>query len=617
MRFLNKIQIWIFSVLLFCVLFVHAFAQPPLKRRSQENAEERRQFRIAQKLQVANKHEQAAAILEKLYENRPESEQYYRELLESLLSLSRIEEALKLIEKKKTHDPLNPRYAIDYGRVLYKTGKEKEGKKIWKHALEEHRNNVAVFTLVANAMLSHNLFDEAIEVYKRGYELHPKRTYFLQNIASIHRNRFEYSEALEYYLEYLRKEPNRHHAITRQILSMEVDTDDIDDLAKLLEKEAKESPDIPELQMAAAKFYQKYQRFDKALEIYENLENDKTKGKYLMDFGRTMQADSLYQLALRSYEVIANRFPKSAYLFSAYLGAAKCNLELAQLKNEQQYAEKAIGIINLVRQKYPNHTEVAELGLVEGLIYKEFFFDVDKAIEIFKDISSTYAKHQQIFERAKLFLGECYLIRSDLDKAAVTLRNIQSEAMISQALHLLAKIEFYRGNYSESTNYVNRVIQLEGTSGTVTNDALQLQMLLAQAESSPKALELYAEADLLLFQDKKSQAISKMENALAENPPDNLKAQLLLDAAKLSREIGKPNEALEFCNKLIKDSTMITYADEALFLMAIIFEKDVGDLSHAFQLYDRLLIEFPESQFSHKARFRLSQIRNHMEEVMP
>ena len=57
-------------------------------------------------------------------------------------------------------------------------------------------------------------------------------------------------------------------------------------------------------------------------------------------------------------------------------------LELAEIKNDQQYSEKAISIIRLVRQKYPNHPEVAELSLVEGLIYKKFFFDIDKAIEV-------------------------------------------------------------------------------------------------------------------------------------------------------------------------------------------------------------------------------------------
>lgn len=617
MRIFNIKENWILSFLFIPVLFISALGQLPINKNAQENADEQRLFRLAQQLQSADKHEQAVAILRKLYEDKPGTEQYYKELLQSLLLLSRTEDALTLIAKQKSFDPANPRYDIDDGIVLYSNGQEEEAKKIWRNAVDNNNGNVAVFTLVANAMLTYGLYDDVIEVYKKGYALYPKRTYFLQNIANIYRNRFQYKKALQYYLEYLRGEPKNIYTITRQILSMEIANNEIDESANLLEKEAKKSTDIPEFQMLVAKFYQKYQKYDKALKVYETLEDNKTQGKYLLDFGRTMQADSLYQLALQSYEIIIDRFPNSPYLLAAYLGTARSNLDLAQIKNDQQYSQNAIAVINLVRQKYPNHPEVAELSLIEGLIYKKFFFDIDKAIEVFKKISDTYVKEPEIFEKANLLLGECFLIRGDLFKAAERLKKIQSSILAAQALYLIAKIEFYQSNYSKSTEYLSHIIQLEGTRGTVTNDALDLQLLIAQAQSTPDILALYAEADLLLYQDKKSQAISKLENALDKNPPGNLKATMLLKAAKLSHDIGKANEALDFCNKLISDSTITIYADEALFVMATIFEKDIGDLTHAFQLYDRLLVEFPESQFSNAARDRLNEIRNQIQKVMP
>lgn len=607
---------WIFSFLL-PVLFSLNVAGQQTDNQSQQTEVERGQFRIARKLMQADKYEQAAAILERLYQNSPGSEQYYGELLQALLSLNRITDALDLIDKQKIFDPLNPRYQVDHGSVLYKADREKEALKLWETALDIHKNNVAVFTLLANAMLNQNLYDEAIEVYKTGFEIHPKRIYFLQNIANIYRSRFQNAKALEYYLEYLEKEPNMFASTMRQVLSMEIPDNELEDLAGLIEKESKKFPDIPELRILLAKFYQKYQAYNRALSVYETLEDDKSQGRYLLDFGKAMQADSLFELALRSYDAIIGRFPQSHLLFTAYLGAAKCNLELAHSKNEQQYAEQAIFIINLVREKYPRHPEVAELSLVEGLIYKQFFFDIDNAIRIFAMISDSYTKNPEIFEKACLFLGECYLMKGDLDNALESLEKIQTNAFLTHALILQAKIEFYRGNYSECKDNLDRIIQLEGIGGTVTNDALELKLLLAEAESTPEILGLYGEADLLLFQDKKSEAVSKLESALERNPSINLKARLLLKAARLSQEIGKSIQAIDFCNKLISDSSMIPYADEALFLMANIFEKDIGDLTRAFQLYDRLLVEFPESQFSHSARTRLGKIRNQMQEAMP
>jgi tetratricopeptide (TPR) repeat protein len=617
MKVFNIKENWILSFLFLSVLITSILGQLPIDKNAQENADEQRLFRLAQKFQLADKHEQAIAILKKLYEDKPGTEKYYKELLQSLIQLSRTEDAIALIAKQRSFDPTNPRYDVDYGSVLYSTGQEKEAKKIWRDAVDNNNGNVAIFTLVANTMLTYGLYDDVIEVYKRGYGLYPKRTYFLQNIANIYRNRFQYKKAMEYYLEYLRNEPKNIYSITRQILSMEIDNKEVDEIANQLEEEAKRSKDIPEFQMLVAKFYQKYQKCDKALKVYETLENNTTQGKYLLDFGKTMQADSLYQLALQSYEIVINRYPNSPYLLTAYLGKARSNLELAQIKNDQQYSQHAIAVINLVRQKYHDHPEVAELSLIEGLIYKKFFFDIDKAIEIFKEISETYGKNPEIFERANLLLGECYLIRGDLSKAAVRLKKIQSNRRAAQALYLLAKIEFYQSDYTKSTEYLNNIIQLEGTGGTVTNDALDLQILISQAQTTPDILALYAEADLLLYQDKKSQAISKLQNALDKNPSGNLKAIILLKAARLSQDIGKANEALSFCNKLISDSTLTIYADEALFVMATIFEKDIGDLTHAHQLYDRLLVEFPESQFSNAARDRLNEIRNEKQDIIP
>lgn len=616
MQIFNKKAKWISYFLLVLLFSVNAIGQQA-DNRNQQTDEERSQFRIARKLMQADKYEQAAVILEKLYQSKPGTEQYYGELIQALLSLNRTDDAFNLIDTQKKFDPLNPRYEVDYGSALYKADRQKEAVKVWKAALDTYKNNVAVFTLVANAMLNQNLYDEAIEAYKIGFEAHSGRSYFLQNIANIYRSRFQNSKALEYYLEYLEKEPTMYVATMRQVLSMEVEDKELEDLAGLIEKEARKFPNIPELKILLAKFYQKYQAYNRALSVYETLEDNKTQGKYLLDFGRAMQADSLFELALRSYDTILSRFPQSPFLFTAYLGAAKSNLELAQAKNDQEYAKQAIVIINLVREKYPNHPEVAELSLVEGLIYKEFFFDIDNAIRIFTMISESDNRNPEILDRASLSLGECYLMKGDLDNAEAALKKIQLKSFAPNALILQAKIEFYRGNYSECKADLDRLIQLEGTKGTVTNDALELQVLLTEAESSPEILALYAKAELLLFQDKKSEAITKLESALEKNPPTDLRARLLLKAAKLSQEIGKSAEAIDFCNKLVSDSTLIPYADEALFLMANIFERDIGDLARAFQLYDRLLVEFPESQFGHAARMHLGKIRDQMKETMP
>ena len=298
--------IWVF---LFGVFVFNLSGQNSRDIEKQKEARRKRQFRIAQRYQQSGMHENAIIILKKLYTQVPGRIQYYQELLESLIALSRIEEALILIDAQEATDPLNPRYEIDKGSVLYKAQKEKEAKKIWGEALDKHSENVAIYTMVANAMLNHGLFEEAVKVYEKGYKRHPDRTYFLQNIASLYRNKYQYTESLKYYLAYLKKEPKRAQSVTRQVLSFRLEPEQADSLIQILEKEAKRNKDRIEIQNLVAKFYQKYQKYEEAFEIYKKLENENTQGKYLLQFGRVMQADSAYSLALLAYMEVINRFP--------------------------------------------------------------------------------------------------------------------------------------------------------------------------------------------------------------------------------------------------------------------------------------------------------------------
>jgi tetratricopeptide (TPR) repeat protein len=587
----------------------HIYSQTDAEKEKLTLQLERQHLRVAQKYQQADEHEKAILILEKLYARRPGNIQYYSAYLESLIAISRTDDALILIDKQKISEPMNPRYEVDKATVLYKAGDKKTAKKIWKETLQQYQENVAIYTLVARSMLENGFFDEAVEVYKKGYAKHPARTHFLQNIASMYRNRMQYYEAMKYYLLYLVNEPKQANSTMRQVLSFRLEEDQVDSLSLLMEGEATRLKENYDINILLAKFYQKYKRFDKAFEVYRKIENSQTQGQYLLDFGRSMQADSVFHLAAASYEGIIQSFPESPYILYAYLGAAKSYLEMAQAENNQMQAEKAVQLIKKVREKYPDNEEVAELALVEGLIYKKFFFDIDKAIEVFHTVSNKFKADQNVYERTNLFLGECYIIRGDLNNASRCLKNIHSKHSNAQVLYYLAKIEFYRNNYQMCKSYLTDILIQEGVAGPLTNDALELQMLIPYSEVAPEALKIFAESDWLEFQGKKSQAITKLENALTYPVPDDMRAEILLKAANLSLDIDNVADALHFCNSIISENKMKLYADEALFLMGGIIETKLQDLVRAFQIYDQLLAEYPNSQYSHPARQKMKKIR--------
>ena len=401
------------------------------------------------------------------------------------------------------------------------------------------------------------------------------------------------------------------------MLSFKVEGLQIDSLVYLLSYESQRQPAMQEIKILTAKFFQKYQRFNEALQIYQELENEKSKGRYLVEFGQSVQSDSLYDLALEAYMMVISRFSGSNQVLPAYLGAARCNLEIARRENDQTNAREAVDMINQVRQRYPTHSQVAELSLLEGDIYRQFFFDIDRAIRIYLSVAQRYQKNDNIRDKANLSAGESYIIQGDLANAATTLERISSPTYKAEALFYLAKIAFYQGNFGGTRSYLDKIIQAQGLSGRIANDALDLQTVLINEETAPEALKFYAEADWQLFQQKKSEAIGKLQNAIDKVPPPHFRMRIIFEAARLSSELGKYSEALEYCNQVIQDKELQLYADEALYIMASIVDHRLVDLPQAFKLYDQLLADFPESQFAIPARERLKEIRRENPDLIP
>ena len=614
MQYQRTMIIWSLLILICSGGWINAQQQTQEEMRRNR---ERMRFRQAQRYQQNGDHENAIKILRQLYGGNRGNFQYYSYLLRSYLQLSELEPAAELIEQQKKSDPGNPQYTVDYASLLYKSEQREEALKLWQQVIDEHRDSATAHTIVANAMASHRLYDQAAAVYRTAVDRFPDRPHLLRTLADYYRQLLRYYDALPAYIAYIKQDPKSYQGVIRQVLSFRVEGGQIDTLAQIMTQAARKSKDVVEIQLLSAKFFQKHQRYDRALEIYRQIENENSKGRYLIEFANAVYADSVYELSLIAYEDVITRFAGSNFVLPAYLGAAECNLAIAESRNDQAYARKSLEMIANVQQNYPGHAQVARLTLLEGDIHRKFFFDIDKAIAIYEDVARHYRHNQGTRDAALLKAGEAYITRGDLDSARERLDGVTMAAGKPAADLLKAKIEYYRGNYDNARTLAEAILQQEGLAGTMANDALRLQSILMIAAEAPQAVSFYAQADWLLFQEKKSEAISKLESAIEENAPPHFQIRLIFDAARLATEIGKYPEALAFCNRVLQERALALYADEALFLMAGIFDDKLRDAAEAFRMYDRILVEYPDSQFAIPSRDRLKELRVSNPELMP
>lgn len=611
---------FILAILILCgvtALVPVLHAQSPQTTIRQPNNTEKQQFRLAQRFMRNRDYGNAIRVLENLYRQIPGYQPYYRELFTAYLQLSLLQKATDLIERQSRGNDENMEYRIDRANILFRSGEKDQAQVLWQKVLKDHGDNVRAYTMTAAAMLDNRLFDETINVYRAAYKQHPDKHFLLRDIAGFYRRQLNFTAAIRAYIEYIRKDPANYQFAIRQVMSFQLEEPQIDSLAIIIDREMKQKGDQrSKVVLLAAKFYQNHRRFSEALNVLLQIDDRESDGRYLYDFARSLQTDEEYAVALGAYEHIIKEFSGSKYLLQSYLGAASCNLELAKADNDQEYARKSLAMINVVRKKHPNHPQIGDLTLLEGDIHRQFFFDLDLAAEIYLSVTERFSRQLKLRESAYLKAGETQLMRGDLEKARVILANVKTEPFMPQALMLLARADFYDGKYENAGQALDQILKMEGLSGPLTNDVLNMQSRLALQAESPEALRFYAEADWLKMQRKLPQALSSLRKVLEANPPAHFRIEVLLEAAQLAGDSGQIDEALAFCEQILKDQSMMLYADQALFSMAEIVENHLKDFGRAYRLYDQVLRDYSGSPLSNAARDRLKAIRQSHPEVV-
>jgi len=427
-----------------------------------------------------------------------------------------------------------------------------------------------------------------------------------------------YAQATQNYLKYLEKQPEQRAFIFNRILSFQLEPEERPALFKMLEDEARKSKQSTDIHLLMAQLYQRYRDFDKAFEIYQQLENQDSEGNYLLQFARAAELDSSYNIALQTYRIIIDKQPGSKSAMVAYSGAVTTLFSLAKNSGNTSYADEALKLIETVQSKFPTHPDLARLSYLKGVFYLDYFFDVDRAADIFSDLTSAKSISNEYRDMAALKLGECYLIRGQLGQALATYQNISQPGHQGEALLQTAQTYYFMKDWEKAGDTINRIIQKEGLQADVTNNALELQMRMSQVQSLPEVRDMLSEADLLVFQRKKSEAIKKFSKIVqTESVPPLVKSDAYSEMTRLALELKEIPPALDFANSAIRDSSLSNYADEHLFMLASIMDKQLNRPADAFKIYQQLLEDYPNSLFVDRARERMKNLREQKPTEIP
>jgi tetratricopeptide (TPR) repeat protein len=188
--------------------------------------------------------------------------------------------------------------------------------------------------------------------------------------------------------------------------------------------------------------------------------------------------------------------------------------------------------------------------------------------------------------------------------------NLKNDVLAHEASLKLAKANFYKKDFDWTLQQVK--VLKQSPSLLIANDAIEMFLLIQDnsAEDSLRtALQSYAVADLKLYQNKKEEALQIFLTILQKHKGESIEEGTLYKVGKIYEEKGDFNKALTYFQNILDNHKDGIYKDEALFFSAEIYRKHLLDNEKAKALYEKVVLEHPDSLYYTESRKQYRTLR--------
>ena len=122
-------------------------------------------------------------------------------------------------------------------------------------------------------------------------------------------------------------------------------------------------------------------------------------------------------------------------------------------------------------------------------------------------------------------------------------------------------------------------------------------------------LKMYAQAELLTFQNKYDEAFKALDNILKTYPDHTLLDDILYAKAKIYVKQNDFASAIPLYEKIINKHAEEIRCDNSIYELAKIYEEELDEPQKASELYEKLFVDFSNSTLAIQARKRYRLLR--------
>ena len=533
-------------------------------------------------------------------------------------------EAEKLIRKAQKKHPNNLKYKVDLGYVWKANNLAKKAEKQFQKTINSlPLGQYSQVNTLASSFTYRGEYEWALKAYKKGQELNPQHNFRFQ-IANIYRNLGETELMIDEFILLVVEEPSKRQSVQNTLQNTLGRTkgngDNFEILKKQLLKEVQNTNNTDLTEMLVWLFMQE-DEFDAAF-IYS-----KALDKRLNENGHRM-----YELATIAHENQAYKAAIDAYEYLIKKGNSAYLLEVKILKVIAK-AEQTLGNTHTINdlEKIDNEFQdvINELGINISTAYliKEYahiqgfyLHNSEKAVSLLEECINITMGKTELQAECKLEMADILLMRGDPWEAILLYSQVEKDFKENpighEAKFRRARISYFQGEFDWAQAQLD--VLKASTSKLIANNAMDLSLLITDnmgLDTSTQAMEMYARAEFLAFQNKWEASINALDSLLLTFSGHNLSDEVIYKKGKISMQTKNYSQAISYFQDVAENYSYDILADDALFQWAKLTEEHLKDNEKAQKLYEQIILDHNGSIYTSEARKRFRALRGDNENI--
>lgn len=657
----------IFKYIYKYILLVFFCVQPSFAQNQQD-------IQIANDYYLRGDKPKALAAFQNLAKDFQNISAIHSNYLSLLLDLGQYKQAEDYVEKVIRRDD-RITYKLDLGMVYFRSADVTKADKYLKAIITAQSEDMYRAKSISDFLASRNLIDYSI------YSLQCARTatknpfIFFLEMANLYRLQGKRDEMVNEYLEYVTQTPGNIGYVKNLLQILLTKPEELESLERLLMDRVQGNPQsevfIDLLIWTQLQQKNFYGAFVQARAYDKRFRKDQSK---TLEIAQIALNNQDYTNADKAFSYVVKEFVNTENYLPAQLGLIKAR----EAKVKKSYPVNTDSVKYLIVEytkfcnRYPSHPSAYEARLSQAMLFANYLNELDSSIVRIQRLIGDVKTPSTLRNQAKIDLGDIYLLKSEPWESTLLYSQVeksQRETPLGYEAKLRnAKLSYYKGDFKLAQEHLD--ILKQATTREIANDAMDLSMRIKEnlfPDTTGFALRIYASIELLLYQNKKVNALRwvdsfvknkrirmPMSEAIQKNLWPNPTAQLtsteLLQIKKevekqkeglaagkgltaidsvwvevsdisglkddlywlesdILLQLGKFQEVARLCEKILEDSPDDLLADDAFFRLAETYETHLNQKEKAKELYRTFLDKYAGSVYAAEARKRYRTLR--------